>query len=100
MKSEKVVLLTVGVVSGTLSALLTWILAAEASPFYDFYLKNEDLLDSWRMLNFPVLLLLVATQINYRPFALLLIFLQWFIIGFLFSWAVRAIPRKLASPNS
>jgi len=89
-----------GFIGGLAAACLMWALAHESSPLYDYFLWNPTILDVWRILNFPVLVALLITRIDYPPFALLLIFIQWFILGFLGYWALTAIRGKLSRRNA
>lgn len=75
-----------GVVLGTVAACSTLVIKSESLPFNDYLYESPTLTAIFGVLNLPVLLVLMATQIDYRPFALLLIFIQWFLIGVFIAW--------------
>ena len=81
MISEKKNIIITGFVFGIVGMLLSLALFAETSPLHEFFLSNVSAPNLWRMLNFPVLIVLLITKIDSRPFALVMIFFQWFIIG-------------------
>jgi hypothetical protein len=87
--------IAIGLFCGFVASGLTWLIADESSPFYRFFLFNESIADIWRLLNLPVMMVLLITRIDYRPFALFLIFLQWLLIGCFASWLAGRIKLSL-----
>lgn len=84
----------VGVIFGVAAVLLTLLLLDETSPYYQYFLLNETIPDLWRLVNFPILIVLMLTKIDYRPFAFFLFFLQWFLLGSFVFWVLRRFPTK------
>jgi hypothetical protein len=75
-----------GFVLGTVAVCSVLVIKSESLPFNDYLYESPTLTALFGILNLPVLLVLMATQIDYRPFALSLIFIQWFLIGAFVSW--------------
>ena len=96
---EMITRVIVGAFCGLSAMFFTWLISHESSPAYRFFLANESLADIWRILNFPVLMVLLVTQIDYPPFALLLIFIEWFLIGF-FAWWIGTKAIDLSKSRS
>lgn len=83
-----------GVVFGLGALFVTWILASETSPFREYFLWNVRLPNIWRLLNVSVVMASIIAGVNSVAFSVLVIFLQWFIVGFLCSLAVTWFRRK------
>src|SRR5215204_3347762 len=81
----------VGMLLGVLANLASWLLSAESSPFYEYFLYNVRLKNLWSLLNFPAFMILVLTGAWSEGASILVIFLQWFIIGFFGSFVIRTL---------
>lgn len=78
-----------GAVLGMSALVVTWLLWGGSSPFREYFLSNVGLPNLWRMLNLPVLLVVLISKTGSLAIYVLLSFLQWFILGFLGNLAVR-----------
>ena len=83
-----------GLILGAVAVCLTLILKSEALPFNDYLYESSIITAIFGLLNFPVLMVLWIIRIDYRPFALLLIFIQWFLIGYFVAWIFGRIRGK------
>ena len=85
----------VGSIFGCLAILISWLLRAESSPFYEFFLHNVSLPNLWGILNFPAFMVLIL--VGGRSFAagLIVVFTQWFVIGIVGSLVIQKL-RKVA----
>lgn len=84
----------VGLMLGALAVSLTWILKSETLPFNEMLYESSTLTAIFAILNLPVLIVLMLTRIDYPPFALFLIFVQWFLIGLFVVWLLMRIKRR------
>lgn len=77
----------VGIAFAIGALLISWLLTAENSPFYDYLLFHVGLTNLWGMLNFiPFMAVMILTRGQYLPELLvtvLAISVQWFVIGYL-----------------
>jgi len=84
-----VVSAVVGIALGGFAILLSWLLGGESSPFHEFFLQNVSLKNLWMFLNFPAFMALILTGARSFEIGLLMVFLQWLIIGFIGSLLIR-----------
>ena len=89
----------VGLTFGAIAVVLTLIIKSESMSFNNSLYESSVATAIFALLNLPVLIVLMVTRIDYPPVALLLIFIQWFILGFLGYWALTAI-RGILSPRN
>lgn len=83
MDSRKILsCLAVGVVLGVCAVVFSWFGGSENSPLHEFFLHNVTLKNIWMLLNFPAYMALLVVGGRSFAIALVMIFLQWFIIGF------------------
>lgn len=77
----------VGIAFAIGALLISWLLTAENSPFYDYFLFHGGLRNLWGMLNFiPFMAVLILTRGQMLPelfVTVLAISAQWFLIGYL-----------------
>ena len=83
----------VGAVLGVCAVLFSWLGGSESSPLHEFFLHNVTLKNIWMLLNFPAYMALLVSGARSFEIGLVMIFLQWFIIGFLGSLLIRKGPR-------
>ena len=84
-----------GVAAALLFALCDWLLRAESSPLYHYFLYNVDLPNLWGTVNLaPIIAGFILSgnvhqpsEVGYFGAAVL----QWFIVGFLISFVLRGI---------
>lgn len=88
-----------GVVTGILAVFLSWVLSAESSPFYNFFLINKTVPNLWMLLNFPVFMAYILTGAQSVAFGVIVCFLQWFLVGFVFALTFSILRQKLRSPR-
>ena len=74
---------------GLVALGVTLLLKSENLPFDSYLYRSPILTAVYGLLNLPMLLVLFVTNIDYRPFALSLIFIQWSMIGFFVTWIFR-----------
>lgn len=86
----------VSLMLGMVAALFTVTLKSESLPFNDYLYESPVLTAIFGILNLPVFVVLLLTQIDYPPFALLLIFIQWFLVGIFIHWIFTRFWNKLA----
>lgn len=89
MINKHIISLAVGVISGFVAVVITWVVLDSSSPYSRYFYITDTIPTVWRLLNLPAALVILMTRINYRPFALSLFFLQWFLIGIFVVWVVR-----------
>lgn len=86
----------VGLLMGIVAVICTMIIKSESLPFNNYLYESDVLTVIFGILNLPVFVVLLLTQINYPPFALLLIFIQWFLIGIFLHWIFARVRMKFA----
>lgn len=86
----------IGGIFGGLAILVSWLLGAESSPFYDYFLHNGSLLNFWMILNFPAFFALILAGGRSFAAGLIMVFTQWFLVGTVGSLVMRKL-GKLAS---
>ena len=76
----------VGIAFAIGALLISWLLTAESSPFYDYFLFHGGLRNLWGMLNLiPFMAVLILTRGQMLPELLvtaLAISAQWFLVGY------------------
>ncbi len=79
----------IGVIFGGIAIILTWTLMSETSPFYQDMSDSSTIRQVWQILNFvPFLVLVMARSL---PLGILLLFIQWFLIGIFVDWVFTRI---------
>ena len=74
----------VGFAVGTIACGVTWLVMSQASPINDYFLQNPSLRNFVGMLNFPVFIVAALFRVpDSVNVAIVLTFLQWFVLGFL-----------------
>ena len=87
MDSKKVLIgFGLGTLLGFLAIVISWLLAAESSPFYGYFLYNVGLKNLWMLFNFPAGMALILTGARSFEAGLFMIFFQWFLIGIFLVW--------------
>lgn len=80
-----------GLVWGAVAAGLVLIIKSEALPFNGYLYDIPVFTAVFGILNFPAFIVLMMTRIDYKPFFLLLVFVQWFFIGVFVSWFLQKL---------
>lgn len=78
-----------GTAFGLTAIFVSWLLLGDGSPFYDDSLVPNPIVSAWQILNIPGGFVLVAFRT--LPGAIIVVFAQWFLIGFIVS---RIVNRK------
>lgn len=84
-----------GIPLGLLAIFISWLLLGDGSPFYDDALIPSPLVRIWQILNIPAGFALVAFRS--LPVAMLVVFVQWFLVGFSVSTLANRSRKK---PNN
>ncbi len=71
-----------GTALGVVAYIVTWFTMSEASPMYDYFLKNPGFLNFWGALNFPAFVITLLFNLPDNAFTrFIIIFAQWFLLG-------------------
>jgi len=75
-----------GVVVGILACLVTWLMTSLSSPLYSYLSANPGMMNFWGKLNFLVFILFLVLDLeDSSAMSYFLVFLQWFVLGFVLS---------------
>lgn len=85
---------SIGLLLATTATILVAVLKSENLPFNDYMYESGTLTAVFGLLNLPVFFVLLMTRIDFAPFALFLVFLQWFVYGVLAHWIFYKIRNR------
>ena len=83
-----------GLLCGLIAVLLSWLISSETSPLYNYFLWHGTIPSIWEPMNFTVVIASAFTGIRSTVFSAIVIFFQWFFIGFIASWFLLKIRKE------
>lgn len=92
-----------GIISALWAGFISWLLTAESSPLYEYFLHNTSLKNLWYLLN--ILPYIVSALVGGDPHLpsefifWLLFFVQWFVIGYIVSAGLFLITDRAKQPE-